>query len=127
MDALHRISAILIERETIDRTAARLAAGEGEETVFPDETPEPEPARGKEAPAAAKPRPFLQPVGHCSRRRHLNHGLTPPVGRKMLRICAGRSGRRASRACPNDVEGMLLRRVVCVQRGKAPLLSTGDL
>ena len=57
MEALHRISAILIERETIDKDQfARLAAGEGEETVFPEETPEPEPRarRRAEAPAAAE-------------------------------------------------------------------------
>ncbi|HEX7310322.1 MAG TPA: ATP-dependent zinc metalloprotease FtsH [Gaiellaceae bacterium] len=64
MDALHRISAILIERETIDKDQfARLAAGEGEETVFPDETPEPEPEPEEERKRLPqpKPRPFPQP------------------------------------------------------------------
>ena len=37
MDELHRISQILIERETIDRDQfERLLAGEDEATVFPD-------------------------------------------------------------------------------------------
>ena len=40
MDELHRLSAILIERETIDKDQfERLLAGEDEETVFPDEEP----------------------------------------------------------------------------------------
>jgi cell division protease FtsH len=38
MDDLHRISAILIERETIDKDQfERLLAGESEESVFPEE------------------------------------------------------------------------------------------
>src|ERR1700756_635568 len=42
MDELHKISAILIERETIDKDQyERLLAGEDEATVFPDEAPEP--------------------------------------------------------------------------------------
>src|SRR5438270_418526 len=40
MDNLHKISNILIERETIDRDQfERLLAGEDETTVFPDESP----------------------------------------------------------------------------------------
>src|SRR6184192_4516851 len=40
MDELHKISAILIERETIDKDQfERLLAGEDEGTVFPDEAP----------------------------------------------------------------------------------------
>jgi cell division protease FtsH len=43
MDELHRFSAILIERETIDKDQfERLLAGEAEESVFPEEVPEPE-------------------------------------------------------------------------------------
>ncbi len=64
MEALHRISAILIERETIDKDQfARLAAGEGEETVFPEETPEaePEPEEERKRLPQPKPRPFPQP------------------------------------------------------------------
>jgi cell division protease FtsH len=64
MDELHRISAILIERETIDKDQfARLAAGEAEESVFPDEVPLPEPAQPEERKRLPqpKPRPFPQP------------------------------------------------------------------
>jgi cell division protease FtsH len=64
MEELHRISAILIERETIDKDQfERLTAGEAEETVFPDEVPEPEavkPEERKRLPQP-KPRPFPQP------------------------------------------------------------------
>src|SRR5881296_1924632 len=51
MDELHSLSAILIERETIDKDQfERLLAGEAEENVFVDEEPvaEPEPAREPE-------------------------------------------------------------------------------
>src|SRR5436189_115231 len=42
MDELHRISMILVERETIDKEQfERLLAGETEEAVFPDEAPVP--------------------------------------------------------------------------------------
>jgi cell division protease FtsH len=65
MDELHKISAILIERETIDRDQfERLLAGEGEATVFPDEAPaepeapEPQPEPKRERP---RPRPFPLP------------------------------------------------------------------
>jgi cell division protease FtsH len=64
MDDLHRIGAILIERETIDKDQfERLTAGESEETVFPDETPEPEPEPEEERKRLPqpKPRPFPQP------------------------------------------------------------------
>jgi len=65
MEELHRISAILIERETIDKDQfERLAAGESEETVFPEETPEPEatpPEEERKRLPQPKPRPFPQP------------------------------------------------------------------
>ena len=64
IDELHRISQILIERETIDKDQfERLTAGETEETVFPDEAPEPEPAQPEERKRLPqpKPRPFPQP------------------------------------------------------------------
>jgi cell division protease FtsH len=59
MDELHRLSAILIERETIDKEQfERLLAGEAEESVFPEELPpvaeEPERERPKPSP---QPRP----------------------------------------------------------------------
>jgi cell division protease FtsH len=65
MEDLHRISAILIERETIDKDQfERLTAGESEESVFPEEVPEAEPAppdeERKRLPQP-KPRPFPQP------------------------------------------------------------------
>jgi cell division protease FtsH len=65
MDELHRISNILIERETIDKDEfERLLAGEPEEAVFPDEAPaEPEaaPSDEKKKQPAPKPRPFPLP------------------------------------------------------------------
>jgi len=42
MEELHRLAAILIERETIDKDQfERLLAGESEESVFPEEVPAP--------------------------------------------------------------------------------------
>jgi cell division protease FtsH len=65
MDELHRISNILIERETIDKDEFELLlAGEPEESVFPDEAPaEPEaaPSDEKKKQPAPKPRPFPLP------------------------------------------------------------------
>src|SRR5262249_7710643 len=50
MDELHKLSAILIERETIDKEQfERLLAGENEEDVFKDEsTPPPTPTPAEE-------------------------------------------------------------------------------
>jgi cell division protease FtsH len=61
MDVLHRLSAILIERETIDKDQfERLLAGESEESVFPAEEPEPvvegEPEKDRPIPKPT-PRP----------------------------------------------------------------------
>jgi cell division protease FtsH len=66
MDELHKISAILIERETIDKDQfERLLAGEDEGTVFPDEAPaqpeqpeQPQPEPKRDRP---RPRPFPLP------------------------------------------------------------------
>jgi cell division protease FtsH len=62
MDELHRLSAILIERETIDRDQfERLLAGESEESVFPAEEPavlEPEPDAEKRPKLRPQPRPI---------------------------------------------------------------------
>jgi cell division protease FtsH len=65
MDELHRVSGILIERETIDKDQfERLLAGEDESSVFPDEgTPEAEaelPAEERRRRPQPKPvpRPF---------------------------------------------------------------------
>ena len=59
MNELHQLSAILIERETIDKTQfERLLAGEAEESVFAEETPPAaEPEREPEKKPALKPSP----------------------------------------------------------------------
>ena len=64
MDELHRISAILIERETIDKDQyERLLAGEDEATVFPDEAPaEPEEPEAQPEPKRERPRPRPFPL-----------------------------------------------------------------
>jgi cell division protease FtsH len=65
MEELHKLSAILIERETIDREQfERLLAGEGEESVFVEEvteTPEPEPEPDADKKPALKPSPRALP------------------------------------------------------------------
>src|SRR6266540_3588869 len=65
MEELHRISAILIERETIDKEQfERLLAGESAESVFEDEVPpvpEAAPADEKKRQPQPKPRPFPLP------------------------------------------------------------------
>ena len=64
MDDLHRLSGILIERETIDKDQfERLLAGEDEESVFaeeqkPAETPEPEPEPERKPTPKPQPRPL---------------------------------------------------------------------
>ncbi len=65
MEELHKLSAILIERETIDREQfERLLAGEDEESVFAEEvteTPEPEPEAEADKKPALKPSPRALP------------------------------------------------------------------
>jgi cell division protease FtsH len=65
IDQLHKVSLILIERETIDKDQfERLLAGEAEESVFPDEAPvgpEPEPEAEKKRKPEPKTRPFPIP------------------------------------------------------------------
>ena len=64
MEELHRISNILIERETIDKEQfLRLLAGDPEEDVFPDADPEPQPETkpAGEPRRQPKPRPFPLP------------------------------------------------------------------
>jgi cell division protease FtsH len=63
MEELHRLSAILIERETIDKSQfERLLQGESEESVFAEETPppsaEPEPEPEKKPTLKPTPRPL---------------------------------------------------------------------
>ncbi len=64
-EELHRLSNILIERETIDKDQfERLLAGESEESVFAEEppvSPEPEPVDEKKRQPHPKPRPFPLP------------------------------------------------------------------
>ena len=64
-DDLHRISAVLIEHETIDAEQfERLLAGESEQAVFPDETeqtPPEAPAEEKKRAPSTKTRPFPLP------------------------------------------------------------------
>ena len=65
MDDLHKISQILIERETIDRDQfERLLAGEDEDAVFPEEKPaieEPKPEAEPKRERQPRPRPFPLP------------------------------------------------------------------
>ena len=62
MDELHRLSAILIERETIDKDQfERLLAGEAEESVFPEEAPI-EVVEEPEAEAKPKLKPQPRPI-----------------------------------------------------------------
>jgi cell division protease FtsH len=64
VDDLHRISQILIGRETIDKDQfVRLLAGETEDQVFEEEVkqPSPEPAAQPRTRAPRQPRPFPLP------------------------------------------------------------------
>jgi cell division protease FtsH len=63
MDDLHRLSAILIERETIDKEQfERLLAGEAEESIFADELPPPPVEPEPEPKPKLKPQPQPRPV-----------------------------------------------------------------
>ncbi len=64
MEELHRLSAILIERETIDKDQfLRLLEGASEEEVFPEEAPavEAEETPSRERKPAPQPKPFPVP------------------------------------------------------------------
>ena len=65
LEELHRLSAILVERETIDKDQfVKLLEGAAEEEVFPDESTEPEPAKPKadeRRKRLPKPKPFPLP------------------------------------------------------------------
>jgi cell division protease FtsH len=66
IDDLHRISQILIERETIDKDQfVALLAGESEDAVFPPESQAPptEPTQEPEKRPQPRPRPFPLPGG----------------------------------------------------------------
>ena len=59
---LHKLAAILIERETIDKDQfERLLAGESQDTVFPAEIVEPEPEPEPEPTPEKKPAPRPTP------------------------------------------------------------------
>ncbi len=61
-DELHRLSLILIERETIDKDQFdRLLAGEEEEAVFAEKVPAPKPEPEGEADKKRKPEPKTRP------------------------------------------------------------------
>ena len=84
MDELHKISTILIERETIDKDQfERLLAGEDEGTVFPDEEPAAEPSRAERAerrkPAARSRGRSRSRARRCSRRLPSRRGPSRPV------------------------------------------------
>ena len=80
MDELHRLSAILIERETIDKDQfERLLAGEAEESVFPPEVAEPaieEPETEKKPKLSPQPRRFR--ALRCSPRRPIRRPASAP-------------------------------------------------
>ena len=106
IDELHRISQILIERETIDKDQfIALLAGESEDAVFPPEPAQPEPVAEPERRPQPKPRPFPLPgAPRCSRRpsrtrlaRAANWFLREPGSSGRQTACARRS-RSASRA-----------------------------
>jgi cell division protease FtsH len=62
IDELHRLSLILIERETIDKDQFdRLLTGESEESVFAEKTPAPKPEPEPEAEKKRKPEPKTRP------------------------------------------------------------------
>jgi cell division protease FtsH len=63
LEELHRLSAILIERETIDKDQfMRLLEGASEEEVFVDEAPAaPEAEKPKDRRPAPQPKPFPVP------------------------------------------------------------------
>jgi len=85
-DRVHRISLILIERETIDKDQfERLLAGEDEESVFEEKTPapktEPRARTEKKRKPEPKTRPFPIPGDHAAsaarRRQRLARACTP--------------------------------------------------
>ncbi len=77
LEELHRLSAILVERETIDKDQfLKLLEGAAEEEVFPEDATEPEPAKPKAddrrkraAEAEAVPAPRAGHAAARSRRR----------------------------------------------------------
>ncbi len=63
IEELHKLSAILIERETIDKDQfERLLAGEDQHSVFPEEVVAPEPEAEGSAERKPQPKPQPRPV-----------------------------------------------------------------
>ena len=73
MDELHRLAAILIERETIDKEQfERLLAGESEESVFPEAFPRCSSRRRRRRRSRSSSRSRARsPARPCSRRRRI--------------------------------------------------------
>ena len=117
MDELHKLSAILIERETIDKDQfERLLAGETEESVFPDETPSRAelPVEGPERKPTPKPKP--RPVPGAA--------MQPPEARDSL-VVAQDWPLRGPRAPEHRRYGGLRARAGRARRGAAaPATST---
>ena len=97
MDDLHRLSAILIERETIDKSQfERLLQGESEESVFADETPppaaepEPEPEKKPAAQALAAAPPRRRDAAAARPGRVLETGARASGARRRAALGAGR-------------------------------------
>ena len=81
LDDLHRISQVLIERETIDKDQfVGLLAGESEEELFPAEEPKTPPPRIPKRAASAR-----RPSRACSRCR-----AAPPIRPERRRMTCGR-------------------------------------
>ena len=96
MDELHKLSAILIERETIDKDQfERLLAGEAEESVFPERGRRAAgraARRGPRAQAGAEAEAAPRPGRHDAAAR----ARTPPPSIRFRRSPRGPSGRRCS-------------------------------
>ena len=106
MDDLHKISQILIERETIDRDQfERLLAGEDESTVFPEPRGRPRDAAPAEEPKRER-RPGRRarsrcPARRCSRRRIPQRANASVVARRReARLRSSRPVSSGSRGSP---------------------------
>ena len=122
MDELHKLSAILIERETIDKDQfERLLAGEAEESVFPEEEPPSRPSRaerGASASAAPKPKPRPRArARRCSRPARPERLSARPATRTRLARDAEGSWPRQSRHEP-------VRRAASASSASAPTAAT---
>ena len=142
IDELHRISLILIERETIDKEQfERLLAGESEEQVFPDqaldvdsgtgrrqeEKPEPK-ARPFPIPGATmQPPPSLKPrkVGGFAASTFVVSSVGEPTPAKPA--SAATELMRVARCIESRVEALASRRGLVARYRAAQAKWTGDL